>query len=174
MMKNGFQQLYEFLFLEDERILFEVMQKDGQTSVDCRGFCELVSGLAFSLRQEQAEMTAGKSRTRFLAVQIKNSPILYASVFAALQAGFDVLLVDPKLGEEPRKQLLQEADAKILLTDRPGADADWKCLSAAEQQQKALQEQKKVKNADKEAPAKWGRYLAFATSGTTGPGRIIA
>lgn len=79
MMKNGFQQLYEFLFLEDERILFEVMQKDGQTSVDCRGFCELVSGLAFSLRQEQAEMTAGKSRTRFLAVQIKNSPILYAS-----------------------------------------------------------------------------------------------
>ena len=50
MMKNGFQQLYEFLFLEDERILFEVMQKDGQTSVDCRGFCELVSGLAFSLR----------------------------------------------------------------------------------------------------------------------------
>ena len=73
MMKNGFQQLYEFLFLEDERILFEVMQKDGQTSVDCRGFCELVSGLAFSLRQEQAEMTAGKSRTRFLAVQIKNS-----------------------------------------------------------------------------------------------------
>ena len=109
MMKNGFQQLYEFLFLEDERILFEVMQKDGQTSVDCRGFCELVSGLAFSLRQEQAEMTAGKSRTRFLAVQIKNSPILYASVFAALQAGFDVLLVDPKLGEEPRKQLLQEA-----------------------------------------------------------------
>lgn len=174
MMKNGFQQLYEFLFLEDERILFEVMQKDGQTSVDCRGFCELVSGLAFSLRQEQAEMTAGKSRTRFLAVQIKNSPILYASVFAALQAGFDVLLVDPKLGEEPRKQLLQEADAKILLTDRPGADADWKCLSAAELQQKALQEQKNVKNADKEAPAKWGRYLAFATSGTTGPGRIIA
>ena len=56
MMKNGFQQLYEFLFLEDERILFEVMQKDGQTSFDCRGFCELVSGLAFSLRQERLQV----------------------------------------------------------------------------------------------------------------------
>lgn len=161
MMKNGFQRLYELLFQNGDRILFEVMQKDGRTSVDCRGFCDLVSSLACSLRQEQAEPAAGGSHTNFLAIQVKNSPLLYASVFAALQAGFDVLLVDPKLGEEARKHHLLEADAKKLITD-------------AELQEKALQEQKKGNTAGQEAEAEWGRYLAFATSGTTGPGRIIA
>lgn len=160
MKNNGFENLFKKLFGGENRVVFEMFIKGEKISIDSVSYRSITENISANL----IEMSDISGKGGYIGIKMQNSPYMYAVIFASMMSGFSPLLIDVRSSEKQCSELLAEAKATSIITDKAGAFGEGVSVIEASKLYEPCS-----------APTEpcWNNEIAFSTSGTTGKSKII-
>ena len=121
-------------------------------------YYELCYKYAFQLKQLLKDI----DKNDYVALKMKNSYLWCVIYWAILMSGHNVLIINPLSSETDTKRLIQEGNAKAIISDK---NSQYDIYSINSNEIK-ISDEKYISN-------EYGNKVAFSTSGTTGDSRIF-
>lgn len=155
--------LFDSLFTSDPADAAVLYIDEAQIlhSISNSMYCKTVAAAAARIRAIRQPGKAGS----WAALSHGNDPLWHAVFFGLLAAGYDVLLLDHSFDEEHALHALENAQARLLVGDKPPTGCDCAFISFTDLVACA---QAPAGDAALPSGELWGSRLAYCTSGTTG------
>lgn len=157
---NGFKKLYDELISDKKRELFYTVSRKEEKAVYAQDFSEVTDRITANLS------TLKRDDNNYIALCMKNSYCYFATVFAVLRAGFNILLVDYRASIENLSEFVRNINVRYVISDvikeNTVVDAE------------VLRPENLMSETDvSEITENWSNQLAFSTSGTIGKSKIV-
>jgi len=160
-MNNTFEDLYNITVSShrnsDAIVYFE---SKNRKIITFNEYDELTKGYAVLFE----EVLSDTDRGSWVGMQLPNSHIWFAVLFALQKTGYNVVLIDENAGENLVRHFIKQTGMKALVTFRNCFYDDVKCINMAGLQPKGC-------TCSKPEQA-WSSKMAFCTSGTTGTAKV--
>jgi long-subunit acyl-CoA synthetase (AMP-forming) len=158
-----FAHFFEILKNHDSAVYAEYYDGEQIKKISYGEFAEISCRISVQI----GSLLGNGNGTDFVGIHLDNSPQWICIYWGILMAGFCPLLLDYKISFDDLNMLLEDADAKVIITD------EKEIISKNIRQLQREFLMKELPAVTENFTPLWGTQMAYHTSGTTGRQRII-
>lgn len=156
----GFDTMVKAISEMEEYAFIEYFDRGTKRSVSNKELVRAVDVIAANLQALLPEVSSGA----WLGMAVDNDSYWYAAFFAILKSGYNVALLDPKIGSDGLEAAIADCDMRAFVSSHAHKGCSVPEIGLSDMMTKTTKEPGRTA---------WAKYMAFCTTGTTSSSKVV-